>query len=199
MPAAASTIPDTNARPSRSQPRERQPPRGPARRRRCPSRTRPSPPGCAATSPAADRASGRHWLDTLARCHLRQEKLDALELLVVDALLIGTNEPGLPSLATLRRQIVRETGEAFVNLQASIEARLVRGVDTNEPEAGEGQAMRGTNEAPSTAGEPDAVEALERDTNEPGARAQNVRGRVALGMAIYAQALMKVREGVGMM
>ena len=236
MPAAASTIHDTNARPRTPAQAEasrangacsRGPVSGEGRRRsalnatRHGLRARPGAPPPSVEDEAAlaglrsdlarrwpvETAVERHWLDALARCHLRQEKLDALELLVMDALLSGTNQPGLPSLATLlryRRQVARETNEAGANLQALIEARPARGVDTNEPgawpEAREGAAAHETDAAPGAAcgaGVRPVPDTPEHDANEPDARARRVQEQVVLAMAIHADALKKVRAGAG--
>ncbi|MCB1882809.1 MAG: hypothetical protein KDG89_02260 [Geminicoccaceae bacterium] len=76
----------------------------------------------------------RHWLERLVACHLRQEKLEAIEFLAMDRFLFDTDEPGapqagqrLPSLATLlryRRQNARDMEEAGRNLRSLIDGRL---------------------------------------------------------------------------
>ncbi len=234
MPAAASTIHDTNARPRTPAQAEasrangacsRGPTSAEGRRRSALNATRHGLRARAGATPSlsfedeaklaglrsdlarrwpVETAAERHWLDALARCHLRQEKLDALELLVMDALLSGTNEPGLPALATLlryRRQVARETGEASANLAALIDARPRLEVDTNEPEtANEMPAPDEADEAPGAAcgaGVRPVPDTPEHDTNEPDARARRVQGQVALAMAIHAEALRKLRGGRG--
>ncbi|MCB1883531.1 MAG: hypothetical protein KDG89_05965 [Geminicoccaceae bacterium] len=94
----------------------------------------------------------RHWLERLAACHFRQQKLEAIEFLAMDAFLFDTDEPDapegkprLPSLATLlryRRQIAREMEEAGGNLHRLIDARLHRmgGTDGCEEKTDEDDA-----------------------------------------------------------
>ena len=89
----------------------------------------------------------RHWLERLAACHLRQQKLEAIEFLAMDAFLFDADEPDapeakprLPSLATLlryRRQVAREMEEAGRNLHRLIDGRPGRAGGTDEPEGGE--------------------------------------------------------------
>ncbi|MCB1883515.1 MAG: hypothetical protein KDG89_05885 [Geminicoccaceae bacterium] len=98
----------------------------------------------------------RHRLERLAACHLRQEKLEAIEFLAMDAFLFDADEPDapegkprLPSLATLlryRKRIARDLEETGRNLHTLIDGRLCRADDTDdtddtdEPDAWEDEA-----------------------------------------------------------